>query len=264
MLDRIRVVALLAEDDYQRFSAGLPSTWIIRRAQSVRELATAHRMPVASAVVIDPERLSPDSTEEALAFVTTIGVMPILYTTLTSANAKRILEWERRVHAHVILRGSEDEPALVRRQIETITIATVPTQVLRAVGPRLRQLPSPLMEEVVGLFSSLQVPNSPAQLFEGEGKHRRTWERYLSRAGFCNGECLLACARLARIWESVERNENVSRIAKAGGYTAIGTLRNNCKRIFGTSPSRLRTKYTTPEFVQLLTDTLTHSGLRTD
>jgi hypothetical protein len=260
MPDRYRVVALMGDADFQRVAAGLPNTWIIRRTQSVRELATVYRVADGSAIVVDPERLSPDSIDEATALMAATGVMPVLYTTLTPANARRILEWEHRAHAHVILRGSASELALLRHQIETITTAAVPIQVLRAVGPRIRQLRSPLMERVIGLFCWLQVPNSPMRLFEGAGKHRRTLERHLSRAGLCNGGDLLACARLARIWESVQRDDDVTRIAEAGLYSSAGALRSSCLRICGTSPSRLRARCSTTEFVRLLANTLTGSG----
>jgi hypothetical protein len=177
----------------------------------------------------------------------------LLYAQLTETSVQRIVAASGIGVHEVLLRNVDDDPAAIRRRLETLGAPAPPARVLAGLAEHLGELPAQLQGVTVPLFCAGPVPRWADDVARAAGIPRRSIDRWMSRAGLAGTATLLDVARLARVWAPiVDRGLPPAEVAVTGGFRRARMLAGHARRIVDCSPTLLGTRLTADEFVRRL------------
>lgn len=249
----MRIVVLVPDNSLRALQRALGARDVIARAQDVASLAHGISSDV-DAVVIDPSILSESEWLGASQVLESPDVPVLLYAPLDSSTVRRIVAASGVGVHEVMLRDVDDDPAAIRRRLDTLRSPAPPTRVLAAIAARVAQLPTALQSATVPLFCSGRVPRWADDLAAAARLPRRSVDRWFGGAGLAGTASLLDVARLARAWiPIVEEKLTPAEFAVRGGFRRSRMLAVHSRRIVGVSPTHFGVAVNAEEFVARLT-----------
>jgi len=249
----MRVVVLVPDNSFRALQRALRARDVIERAHDVGSLARRVSGDV-DAVVIDPSILSDTEWARARQMLESPDLPVLLYAALDASNVRRIVAASGIGVHEVMLRAIDDDPAAIRRRLDTLRSPAPPTRVLSAIAGRIAQLPTLLQSATVPLFCAGKVPRWADGLVAIAQLPRRSVDRWFGSAGLAGTASLLDVARLARAWVPiVEQKLTPTEVAIRAGFGRSRMLAVHARRIVGVSPMHFAVKLNADEFVARLT-----------
>ena len=249
----MRIAALLPHDALQVLERCAGPADTLTRVLGAVSLVRALSTLAADVIVIDPSELSATDWIRARHALQAAHVPVLVYASLEPASVKRVLSALALGSPEVLLRGVDDDPAAVRRRLESVEHPTPPARVLATLASRIEKLPESLQGVTVPLFCAGPVPRWVDSIALASGVPRRSVDRCMLRAGLAGTAALLDAARLARVWVPlVDGRMPQAELALRCGYRRFRMLAVHTRRIVGVSPSHLGTRLSADEFVQRL------------
>lgn len=249
----MRLVVLVPDNSLRALQRALGARDVIARAQDAGSLARGVSDDV-DAVVIDPSILSDTEWVRARQVLESPDVPVLLYAPLDSSTVRRIVAASGVGVHDVMLRDIDDDPAAIRRRLDTLRSPAPPTRVLAAISGRIAELPTPLQSATVPLFCAGRVPRWADDLAATAQLPRRSVDRWLGGAGLAGTASLLDVARLARAWVPIVEEElTPTEVAVRGGFRRSRMLAVHARRIVGVSPTHFGVTLDAEEFVARLT-----------
>ena len=255
--DSVRILALLPETSRRALEHALQPGQLLSWASDAAAAGLAVRNRQFDALVLDPGTLGDDEFEELVPILGQRVVPVVLYTSLTPANARRIVR-AAEIGAHeLVLRDVEDAVPLLAHRLRCLVELSPPALLLNRVARRLHRFPDPLRTVSVGLFASGPLPRWVDGLSDATGLARRSIDRWMQRAGIGGAATLLDAARLARVWEPVVDDRlSMAATAHRCGYARSRLLVAHARRLVGVAPAEFGLSLTREKFVLRLTKRL--------
>lgn len=246
----MRIIALATDESVATLRRAVTELDTVVGTRSVPSLAT---LDDADAVVIDPAAVKAAEWQGLVELLGRPGLPVLLYAALDRASLTRVVDAAAAGAHEVVLRGADDETAVLRARLETLRAPAPPACVLSGLAGRIAVLPDPLKAAAVPLFCGRQVPRWTDELSRRAGISRRTVDRWILQAGFAGAKPLLDVARLARAWVPiVEEEAPTYRVAHDEGFERSRMLNLHAVRITGVRTSRWGDRLSVDAFVARL------------
>lgn len=249
----MRILALLPDDSERTLRRVLNPSDTMRRVHTVSSLTESVRGERVDAIVFDPTTLGGAEWAEACALLEDVSLPVLLYAPLSPMHAPRLIQASAVGVHEMLLRGVDDDPATVRRRLESLKRPEPPAAVLSQIAPHMVTLPARLQSVIVPFFCAARIPRWVEAVAQAAGMPRRSIDRWMARAAIGGTATLLDVARLARVWAPLaERRESAAEVAVRHGYLRMRILADHTNRIVGVSPSALGTSLSREAFVARL------------
>ena len=171
-------------------------------------MTAAVRAEQVDAIVFDPTTLGSAEWTEACSLLEDVSLPVLLYAPLSPTHAPRLVQASAVGVHEMLLRGVDDDPATMRRRLESLREPEPPAAVLSQIAPHMVKLPAQLQSVIVPLFCSARIPRWVEGVALAAGMPRRSIDRWMARAEIGGTATLLDVARLAAVWVPlVERRE---------------------------------------------------------
>jgi hypothetical protein len=221
---------------FNRFRASVSTKWNVRLATFVG-LETRLAESDAVAIVIDPTQLRRD---EFVALIKTASARRnaavVVYTTLSPATARAVLEASQVMAVEVVFVGTQDERNALEAACERFLDSSVPSLVLHGLAPEVLRMPRALATRIVELFCGERVPRSTSAMLSGLGVSIDTARAWLAAARICRPHMLRLAAVLARTFPDLALNRNcLEQIIERTGTTSARSFRRACVKLIGLS-----------------------------
>lgn len=250
----MRIVALLPHGSTQALQRCVGSADTLTRVAGTVALVRLISAHAADAVVIDPAELSDADWSRARLVLQAARVPVLVYIPLDRGAIKRVLAATAIGSHEVLFRDIDDDPAAIRRRLESLGTPAPPSRVLSTLAGRIERLPNVLQDATVPLFCSVPVPRWADDIAQQADVPRRSVDRWMYRAGLSGTAAVLDVARLARTWVPlVDGGRSQSEVAVRNGYRRMRMLAVHARRVVGVSPSHFGTRLSADEFVRRLT-----------
>lgn len=247
----MRILAFLTDDVRRGCEAACGRQHRVTYAADVTASVRALRDRKFDAVILDPDLLEQSAFDHIVTIVSDLATPMVLYTTLSSATARRVVQLAERSAVELVIRGAEDMQLIAHKL--GLLRPTVPAVLLNRTAPRLRPMPERLQAVTLGLFGNGPLPRWVGGLTSAAGLGRRTVDRYMHRTGINGAATLLDTARLARVWEPfVEEKRPLIVIAEEFGYGRARLLASHVRRLVGVSPEDLGVRLSRAQFAERL------------
>jgi AraC-like DNA-binding protein len=245
----MRVHALLPEESYRRLLGVAEPRHEVVRLSFARELVQAFETGNAEACVIDPTGRRPGILELLVKTIEMHDCPVLIYAAIDKANIADILELQRCSAARLLLRGIDEQPELLRIELDQLGRASPSPLVLRDLAPALLQLPAGLRSTCIELFGGVDIPGSVPAFFQRAGVEERTGNRWMNRAGVVSAERLLASVRILHSWDDIhDHTLSLSRIAERAGFGTDRSLSAAYHVFCGLPPRRAARELSTGAF----------------
>jgi AraC-like DNA-binding protein len=257
----LHVAALLPSNLLIHLRVVLGEHHSLSAAGSAAELSTLLRSSDVDVLVVDPvlhEEQADGALDELIA--TYPQVPAIVYTTLTPAAMKQVVQLARLGLQHVVLNRFDDEPSRFLDLIERAPAHPLAEAMLQELAVPLRALPVIVTRAIEQLFRSPARVKNTQELASLAGMIPRTLYRHLMPVGLQPRQ-LLICARLLRTYTLVrEPGVRVKEVAFKLGYADPDHLTEQLREWTGCSPKDVRSTLTPERFVRMLASHLLRSN----
>jgi AraC-like DNA-binding protein len=249
----MRILALIPDSARSTLERATGPMHDVALERSVTAAVHAVRSREYDALVLDPGAPGEDDFARLLPVLRQTKVPVILFTTLTSASAHRIVQAAELGAHELVLRDAEDAVTLLAHRFDALVEPSAPALLLSHVARRFLRFPDRLQIAAVALFGNGTLPRWVDGLAHASGVARRTVDRWMERAGIDGAATLLDAARLARVWEpAVDEHLSTAEIAERCGYARSRLLVAHARRMVGCSPAEFRDRLTTKQFAERL------------
>jgi AraC-like DNA-binding protein len=252
----VDVVSYLPRQLQTHLTIVLGSQHSITAAGSWDELRAAVVQRVIDVVVVDPVvegNLRTDVIEELHRRYPSLPI--VLYTTLSAASMRGILQLGRTGIEHVVLNRFDDERRRFLELLERVPGQVLSDQMLRLLAPELMKLPMQVVRAVEQLFRSPGRFRSAQDLSAVAGTILRTLYRQLESAGIHSPRLLVAAARLLRAYALLrDPGRQIKEVAEKVGYHSQYQLTQHMRTLTGHTPRSARMHIEPEQFVTLLVE----------
>jgi AraC-like DNA-binding protein len=252
----VDVVSYLPRQLQTHLTIVLGSQHSITAAGSWDELRAAVVQRVTDVLVVDPVvegNLRTDVIEEIHRRFPSLPI--VLYTTLSAASMRGILQLGRMGIEHVVLNRFDDERRRFLELLERVPGQILSDQMLRLLAPELVKLPMQLVRAVEQLFRSPGRFRSAQDLSAAAGTILRTLYRQLESAGIHSPRLLVAAARLLRAYSLLrDPGRQIKEVAEKVGYHSQYQLTQHMRTLTGHTPRSVRMHIEPEQFVMLLVE----------
>jgi transcriptional regulator GlxA family with amidase domain len=250
----VDVVAYLPGQLETHLKIVLGSQHVLIPAGGWDELRTTVSQRVADVLVVDPIADGTARTDVIREIHRQYPSLPIVvYTTLTAATMRSILELGRSGIEHVVLNRFDDERRRFLELIERIPGQALSDEMLRLLAPELSKLPVTMVRAVERMFRSPGRFRNAQDLSAASGTLLRTLYRQLEMAGIHSPRLLVASARLLRVYALLrDPGRQIKEVAAKVGYHSQYQLTQHMRALTGHTPRTVRAYIEPEQFVTLL------------
>lgn len=257
------VVAYLPRQLQTHLTIVLGSQHSVTAAGSWDELRAAVLLRVTDVLVVDPVvdgTLRVDVIEEIHRRFPSLPI--VIYTTLTAASMRGILQLGRIGIEHVVLNRFDDERRRFLELLERVPGQVLSDQMLEHLAPELARLPVTMVRAVEKLFRSPGRFRNAQDLSASAGTILRTLYRQLEGAGIHSPRLLVASARLLRVYSLMrDPGRHIKEVAAKVGYHSQYQLTQHMRTLTGYTPRSVRMYVEPEQFVMLLVEGIRHPML---
>lgn len=250
------VVAYLPRQLLQHLTIVLGSQHELIAADGWDKLRAAVLQRVTDVLVVDPVAegtLRTDVIEEIHRRFPSLPI--VVYTTLSAASMRGILELGRIGIEHVVLNRFDDERRRFLELLERVPGQVLSDEMLRLLAPELAKLPVTMVRAVELLFRSPGRFRNAQDLSAAAGTILRTLYRQLEMAGIHSPRLLVAAARLLRAYSLLrDPGRQIKDVAAKVGYHSQYQLTQHMRTLTGHTPRLVRMRVEPEEFVALLAE----------
>jgi AraC-like DNA-binding protein len=239
---RLRIASFLRDFLTASLRVAVGAKHELHVARTVEELDATLRVTAADIAVVDPELVVGSALIELLAVLDRhVSVHVVSYTTVSPAAMRAQMQFALRGHRHLVLKGFDDAPNVLRAFLEDLKADALGEILLTQLRPALERLPPGVARAVEELFRSPGTVDSVEALARLAGaRHRRPLHEQLARAGWQSAGTLLRAARVVRAYAYLTQgNARVRDVALKLGYATGRGLANEVRAVSGFLPSSL-------------------------
>ena len=250
------VVAYLPRQLSSHLTIVVGSHHSISAAGSWDELRAAVQQRVTDVLVVDPVVDGTSRVDVIQEIHRQFPSMPIvIYTTLSAASMRAIVELGRIGIEHVVLNRFDDERRRFLELLERAPAQTLSDQMLRSLEPELSRLPVAIVRAVEQLYRSPGRFRTAQDLSAAAGTLLRTLYRQLEIAGIHSPRLLVASARLLRAYSLMrDPGRQIKEVAAKVGYHSHYQLTQHMRALTGHTPRSVRMHVEPELFVALLAE----------
>ena len=205
-------------------------------------------------MVVDPAADGLPRVAELQQLVKQYPSVPVVvYTALSPATMKAVVQLARFGLEHVVLNRFDDEPRRFRDLLEGIPGHALADQLVRQLAEPLAALPIQVSRAVEQLVRSPGQFRSTDDLASAAGMNKRTLYRNLEPVGFYSPRLLVVAARLLRVYAQLrDPGRHIKEIAEKVGYHSPWQLTQQMREVTGHTPRTVRRRVGAEEFIALL------------
>jgi AraC-like DNA-binding protein len=209
---------------------------------------------VADLLIADPAADGQVKVAELQQLIRQFPSVPVVvYTALSPATMKAVVQLARVGVEHVVLNRFDDEPRRFRDLLEGVPGHALADQMLRQLAEPLTGLPIQVSRAVEQLFRSPGRFRSTEDLAAAAGMNKRTLYRNLEPVGFLSPRLLVVAARLLRVFAHLrDPGRQIKEIADRVGYHSPWQLTQQMREVTGFTPRTVRRRVERDEFIALL------------
>lgn len=213
------------------------------------------RRNVVDAVVIDPQVEGSLSTAEIHRLLRGFpGTPVVVYTLLSPASLRAVVEMAQHGLNHVVLHRFDDEPGRFRDLLERLPGEALGESLLERLSVPLRRLPAGTARAIERLVGAPHRFFGAPDLAAEAGVAVRKLYRQLEAAGLAPPRVVVQSARLLRAFSYLQNPLClVEDAAGKLGYSAPRILSAQIREVTGLKPTEWRRQMTGDEFVVVLT-----------
>ncbi len=232
-------MTLVAPDAAPRLGRAIAPFGLVFHSRSAIEAARTLEGGTASWLVVDPTLLRLDALSDIIETATRAGAGVLAQLTLTDDAVERQLQLLMRhsveVRFEVRTLGRARSHACLGRP----PVVSLPSALLRALGPQLLRLPAQIRTLIVGVLSVAPDEPQRQRLVGAYEVSRRSIDRWLRRASLTSLARTERAARVARSWDFLTHEQmSLGELAGLSGFGAERTLCAAWKATCGLSPRR--------------------------
>ncbi len=223
-------------------------------AEGWTELARVLREEVVDLLVADPGADGHVRVADLQHLIRQFPSVPVVvYTALSPATMKAVVQLAKVGVEHVVLNRFDDEPRRFRELLEGVPGHAFADQMLRQLAGPLAGLPIQVSRAVEQLFRSPGRFRSTDDLAAAAGMNKRTLYRNLEPVGFYSPRLLVVAARLLRVYAHLrDPGRQIKEIAEKVGYHSPWQLTQQMREVTGHTPRTVRRRVGPEEFIALL------------
>jgi AraC-like DNA-binding protein len=223
-------------------------------AEGWAELAQVLQEQVVDLVVADPAADGWVKVAELQQLIRQFPSVPVVvYTALSPATMKAVVQLAKVGVEHVVLNRFDDEPRRFRELLEGVPAHALADQMLRQLAEPLAGLPIQVSRAVEQLFRSPGRFRSTDDLAAAAGMNKRTLYRNLEPVGLVSPRLLVVAARLLRVYAHLrDPGRQIKEIADKIGYNSPWQLTQQMREVTGYTPRTVRRRVGAEEFIALL------------
>lgn len=216
-------------------------------------------------LIVDPTLGHAEQGEAIGTLIAQLPSLPvILYTTLSPAAMRQVIQLGRVGVQHVVLNRFDDEPRRFLELIERVPAQPLAELMLQELAAPLAALPVVVARAIEQLFRSPARVKNTQELATMAGMIPRTLYRHLTPAGL-QPRHLIICARLLRAYTLLAGPERrLKEVAQRLGYVDPGVLSEQLRDWTGVSPREVGRTLTPERFVHVLAVHLRRAELETE
>jgi AraC-like DNA-binding protein len=218
------------------------------------ELARILRTEAVDLLVADPGADGHVRVAELQQLIRQFPSVPVvIYTALSPATMKAVVQLARVGVEHVVLNRFDDEPRRFKDLLEGVPGHALADQMLRQLAGPLAGLPIQVSRAVEQLFRSPGRFRSTDDLAAAAGMNKRTLYRNLEPVGFFSPRLLVVAARLLRVYAHLrDPGRQIKEISDKVGYHSPWQLTQQMREVTGHTPRTVRRRVGADEFIALL------------
>ena len=223
-------------------------------AEGWAELTKVLREEVVDLLVADPAADGHVQVGELQQLIREFPSVPVVvYTALSPATMKAVVQLAKVGVEHVVLNRFDDEPRRFRDLLEGVPGHALADQMLRQLAGPLAGLPISVSRAVEQLFRSPGRFRSTDDLAAAAGMNKRTLYRNLEPVGFFSPRLLVVAARLLRVYAHLrDPGRQIKEIADKVGYHSPWQLTQQMREVTGHTPRTVRRRVGAEEFIALM------------
>lgn len=255
------VVALLPRQLLSHLTIVLGPQHSLIAVRGWDELEAAVHARVSDVLVVDPMVDGTARADVILEIHRQFPSLPIVvYTALSAASTRAIVQVGRAGIEHVVLNRFDDERGRFLELLERVPGQALSDQMLRQLSPELARLPVPVVRAVEQLFRSPGRFRNSQDLSAAAGTILRTLYRQIEGAGIRSPRLLVAAARLLRVYALLrDPGRHIKDVASKVGYHSQYQLTQHMRALTGHTPRMVRMYVEPAQFVTMLV-----AGIRQD
>ena len=234
-------------------------------ATGTAELHTLLRTGEVDLLIVDPTLGHVEHEGTIAALIAQQPALPvILYTTLSPAAMRQVIQLGRVGVQHVVLNRFDDEPRRFLELIERVPAQPLAELMLQELAAPLATLPVVVARAIEQLFRSPARVKNVQELAKMAGMIPRTLYRHLTPAGLQPRQ-LIICARLLRAYSLLAGPERrLKEVAQRLGYVDPGVLSEQLRDWTGVAPRDVGRALAPEQFVHVLAEHLRRAELETE
>ena len=227
---------------------------VLHAAEGWGDLARILRQEVVDLIVADPGADGHVKVGELQQLKREFPSVPVVvYTALSPATMKAVVQLAKVGVEHVVLNRFDDEPRRFRDLLEGVPGHALAEQMLGQLAQPLAALPVQVSRAVEQLFRSPGQFRSTKDLAAAAGMNKRTLYRNLEPVGFLSPRVLVVAARLLRVYAQLrDPGRHIKEIADKVGYHSPWQLTQQMREVTGYTPRAVRRRVGPDEFIALL------------
>jgi AraC-like DNA-binding protein len=226
----------------------------LHSAEGWTELAKVLREEVVDLLIADPAADGHVKVADLQQLMRQFPSVPVVvYTALSPATMRAVVQLARAGVEHVVLNRFDDEPRRFKDLLEGVPGHALADQMLRQLAGPLAGLPIQVSRAVEQLFRSPGRFRSTDDLAAAAGMNKRTLYRNLEPVGFFSPRLLVVAARLLRVYALLrDPGRQIKEIADKVGYHSPWQLTQQMREVTGHTPRTVRRRVGADEFIALL------------
>jgi len=177
----------------------------------------------------------------------------IAYVSVSVAAMRAVQALGQLVPHELIIRGVDDSPDALAAAVHRVVAAGAAIRLMACVATSLRELPPNMSAAIEAMFHRPERVRSVSELVATAHTTRRSFDRWLARAGLAPARTLLACARANAAFHILTVGRLPRRRAAAlVGYSSARSLARELHALTGWSRSPKAAQFTKDEFATAL------------